>query len=190
MIKASIFTISLSLLLFSFLGIAYAEELLYKPHPNLDYIAVNNDEVPKDHEGFLKIYKQDVVKIAGNASPNDTVKISFDEYEYTAHMNEYGSWFVLFSVQDMEVGSYPVSVQFNDGKKEPLNILVIQEGEAEISDYSQPQKETKTQENGEGAVEDKESKNSNTITLWGFVLAPIFLGIGVLIGMYISKRKD
>lgn len=182
MIKASIFTISLSVLMFSFLGIAYAEDLLYKPHPNLDYIAVNNDEVPKDQEGFLKIYKQDVVKIAGNASPNDTVKISFDEYEYTAHMDEYGNWFVVFSVQDLDVGSYPVSIQFNDGKQEHLNTLVIQDGEImQVSDYSTPQEET------EEVVEEKEDFNMMYVGL--IVLVPVLIGAGALLGMYISKRK-
>jgi hypothetical protein len=185
MIKASIFTISLTLLIFSFLGIAYAEDLLYTPHPNLDYIAVNNDQVSKEQEGFLKIYKQDVVKIAGYASPNDNVKVFFDRYEYTAHMNEYGSWFVLFSVQDMKVGSYPVSVQFNNGKKEALNILVIQEGDMMISDYSPTREDTK--EKVEKAAEEKKELNMIYIVLG--ISTPLLLLTGALIGMYISKRK-
>ncbi len=160
----------------------YAQDLLYTPHPNLDYIAVNNDVVSKDQEGFLKIYKQDTVKIAGTGSPEDTVKISFDEYEYTAHMDEYGNWFVVFSVQDLDVGSYPVSIQFNDGKQEHLNTLVIQDGEImQVSDYSTPQEET------EEIVEEKEDFNMMYVGL--IVLVPVLIGAGALLGMYISKRK-
>jgi hypothetical protein len=160
----------------------YAQDILYTPHPNLDYIAVNNDVVGKDQEGFLKIYKQDTVKIAGIGSPNDTVKISFDEYEYTAHMDEYGNWFVVFSVQDLEKGSYPVSIQFNDGKQEHLNTLVIQGGDTmQVSDYSTPQEDT------EEVVEEKEGFNTMYIPI--AISIPVLLVIGAFSGMYISKRK-
>ncbi len=182
MIKASIFTISLSLLLFSFLGIVQAQDLLYTPHPNLDYVAVNNDVVSKEQEGFLKIHKQDTVKIAGIGSSTDTVKVSFDEYEYEGNIDEYGNWFVLFSVQDMQVGSYPVSVQFNDGKEEHLITLVIQEGDMEVSDYSTPQEDTKE------VVEQEDGFNIMYIGL--IVLVPVLIGVGTLLGIQIQKRSS
>jgi hypothetical protein len=97
-------------------------------------------------------------------------------------MDEYGYWFVVFSVQDLDVGCYPVSIQFNDGKQEHINTLVIQDGEImQVSDYSTPQEET------EEVVEEKEDFNMMYILI--AISIPILITIGAFSGMYISKRK-
>lgn len=160
----------------------YANDLLYTPHPNLDYIAVNNDVVTREQEGFLKIYKQDTVKIAGIGNPDDTVKVTFDEYEYNATVDDTSNWFVLFSVQDMKVGSYPVSIQFNDGKEEHLNTLVIQEGDMKVSDYSTPQQNTQEVE--------EEKNNSNLTYILIAISIPLLLIVGAILGIQIQKRSS
>ncbi|MDX9739330.1 MAG: hypothetical protein RBT33_03150 [Candidatus Dojkabacteria bacterium] len=120
-----------------FLSIAFtniskttAVELENISHPNLDFIAVNNEVIEKKKEAVVSVKVGDAVKIAGIGIPNDAVKITFNSHEYSTTVDENGNWFVLFSVQDIERGSYPVELQFNEkAEGEKLTVLKIEEGD-------------------------------------------------------------
>ncbi|MDX9873194.1 MAG: hypothetical protein RBT41_12380 [Clostridia bacterium] len=126
--------IPLIILSFAFINISKstAVELENISHPNLDFVAVNNDVIEKKKEAVVSVKVGDAVKIAGIGIPNDAVKITFNSHEYSTTVDENGNWFVLFSVQDIEQGSYPVELQFNDDSKaEKLTVLKIEDGDIE-----------------------------------------------------------
>ena len=117
---------------FAFIGISKttAVELENISHPNLDFIAVNNEVIEKQKEAVVSVKIGDAVKIAGMGVPNDAVKITFNSHEYSTTVDENGNWFVLFSVQDIEQGSYPVQLQFNEKTEgEKLTVLKIEKGD-------------------------------------------------------------
>lgn len=122
----------LILLSFAFINIpkTTAVELENTSNPNLDFIAVNNDVIEKNKEAIVNVKIGDAVKIAGTGIPSDAVKITFNSHEYSTTVDENGNWFVLFSVQEIEDGSYPVELQFNDKfEGEKLTILKIEDGD-------------------------------------------------------------
>ena len=116
----------------------YANDLLYTPNPNFNHVAVNNEVIRKEDEGFVKVKYLDAVKIAGSGTPGSTAEVFFGEQSYETIVDEYGNWFVLFSVMNLDIGSYPVEVRFNDlNEKEHFITLVVVEDETVDNSNSQ-----------------------------------------------------
>ena len=116
----------------------YANDLLYTPNPNFNHVAVNNEVIRQEDEGFVKVKYLDAVKIAGSGNPSSSVEVFFDDQSYKTTADEYGNWFVLFSVMDLDIGSYPVKVRFNDlNEKEHFITLVVVEDETVDNSNSQ-----------------------------------------------------
>lgn len=99
----------------------------YTKHTKLDYVAINNVVIEdKEEEGFLKVKDRDAVKIAGFADPNQKIRVSFIDKEYTTVADDNGNWFVLFSVCNIQKGNYPVKISFGDSEdSEDLIELVV-----------------------------------------------------------------
>lgn len=124
----------LLLILFcSFYTTIPAQAISYERHPKLDYVAINNIVIEdREEEGFLKVENQDPVKIAGFADPGQTVKISFENQEYSTIADENGNWFVIFSIQNLKEGNYPLKVCFGDSENNESLIQLAVEGNTKV----------------------------------------------------------
>ncbi|MGI6423633.1 MAG: hypothetical protein ACOX0X_03420 [Candidatus Dojkabacteria bacterium] len=164
----------------------FGEELLYTPHPNFDYVAVNNILASKEEEGFLKIYRDDVIKIAGIGEVGKKIVISLDKEKYETTVDQYGNWFVIFSVQDLDMGSYPVTIEIgNSKKKEHLITLIVEKGDrVEMNNSLNQENEQNSGVVRVGEIE-IDSKTKNILCI---ILLPTLFVIGVVVGIYIGKR--
>lgn len=172
---------SLTILLTIFLGIVspiYSQDLIYKPNPNLDYVAVNNEIREGEEEGFLRVVEGDNVKISGYGNPNTSIHILYEDKSIESSVDTNGNWFALFTVLGLPKGSYPVYLQLgNSGDRESLITLVVTETE-----------ETKVDEKKEENTK-QESTNSYAGYIAMGLLIPIFTAIGWFLGSYSEKSK-
>ncbi len=138
----------IAVILFTNTANIYANDLLYTPNPHFNSVAVNNEVVRKEDEGFVKVKYLDAVKIAGNGNPGSNVEVFFDDQSYQTTVDEYGNWFVLFSIMNLDIGSYPVEVKLNNlNEKEHFITLVVVEDdtlESANTEEQAPEKETKS----------------------------------------------
>lgn len=176
MIKATILTLLLSFLLFFSLESVNAQDLLYTPHPNFNHVAVNNEVISKEDEGFVKVKYLDAVKIVGTGTPGNTVEVYIDQQSYESTVDEYGYWFVLFSVMDLDAGSYPVEAVLNDlNNKEHLITLVVVEDETLGNGDSQEQ------------LPDKEIENSSPSFLVFAISVLLSFALGWIVSFLFNK---
>lgn len=97
----------------------YAQEETYTQHPTLDYIAIDNEVVTSDNN-LVTVDRQDTVKVAGIGEPNSSIKVEFDNQIFDTTVDQYGNWFVLFSVQDLENGNHPVEIQTDSSTEKDI----------------------------------------------------------------------
>jgi len=158
----------------------YSQDLIYKPNPNLDYVAVNNEIREGEEEGFLKVIDGDNVKISGYGNPNTSIYILYENKSIESSVDTNGNWFAIFTVLGLPKGNYPVYLQFgNSGDRQPLITLVVTERE-----------ETKVDDQKKEENIRQESTNSYIGYLVMGLLIPIFTAIGWFLGSYSEKNKD
>lgn len=157
----------------------FAQDLIYKPNPNLDYVAVNNEIREGEEEGFLKVIEGDNVKIAGFGNPNTSIRILFEDKVVETSVDSNGNWFALFTVLGLPKGSYPVYIETgNSGNKEPLITMVVTETELFIDETEDEKEEIK---------ENSSNRYIGYIILG--ILIPIFTAIGWFLGTYSEKNN-
>lgn len=135
----------IAVILFTNTANIYANDLLYTPNPHFNSVAVNNEVVRKEDEGFVKVKYLDAVKIAGNGNPGSNVEVFFDDQSYESTVDEYGNWFVLFSIMNLDIGSYPVEVKLNNlnQREHFITLVVVEDSPIEGSNSQEvvPEKE-------------------------------------------------
>ncbi|PKN02803.1 hypothetical protein CVU76_02135 [Candidatus Dojkabacteria bacterium HGW-Dojkabacteria-1] len=157
----------------------YSQDLIYKPNPNLDYVAVNNEIREGEEEGFLKVIEGDNVKISGFGSPNTSIKILYEDKVVESSVDSNGNWFALFTVLGLPKGSYPVYIETgNSGNKEPLITMVVTETEIFVDETEDEQKNIKGN-----------SSNSYIGYIILGILIPIFTAIGWFLGTYSERNR-
>jgi len=167
----------LSILIFLSLSLSlsnstYAETTLYKPHPSLDYIAINNIQIEIDEYGKILVDKQDTVKIAGRGNPNQNITIYIGNEYLNTKGGSTGNWSVLFSIHTLEEEFYPIYISINGGEKELLFTLGIGKELSQI-------------ENGDEEIDNKEDSNVLIIVLSIFGLITVSV-IGTM--LYLKKK--
>lgn len=157
----------------------YAQDLIYKRNPNLDYVAVNNEIREGEDEGFLKVIEGDNVKIAGFGNPNTSIRILFEDKVVETSVDSNGNWFALFTVLGLPKGSYPVYLETgNSGNKEPLITMVVTDTELLVDE---------TEDEKEDIKENSSNSYIGYIILGIFI--PIFTAIGWFLGTYSERNK-
>lgn len=157
----------------------FAQDLIYKPNPNLDYVAVNNEIREGEEEGFLKVIEGDNVKIAGFGNPNTSIRILFEDKVVETSVDSNGNWFALFTVLGLPKGSYPVYLETgNSGNKEPLITMVVTDTEFLVDETEEDEDDLKGN-----------SSNSYIGYIIVGILIPIFTAIGWFLGTYSEKKQ-
>lgn len=157
----------------------FAQDLIYKPNPNLDYVAVNNEIREGEEEGFLKVIEGDNVKIAGFGNPNTSIRILFEDKVVETSVDSNGNWFALFTVLGLPKGSYPVYLETgNSGNKEPLITMVVTDTEFLVDETEEDEDDLKGN-----------SSNSYIGYIIVGILIPIFTAIGWFLGTYSERNK-
>ncbi len=157
----------------------FAQDLIYKPNPNLDYVAVNNEIREGEEEGFLKVIEGDNVKIAGFGNPNTSIRILFEDKVVETSVDSNGNWFALFTVLGLPKGSYPVYLETgNSGNKEPLITMVVTDTELLVDETEDEKEDIK-----------ENSSNSYIGYIILGILIPIFTAIGWFLGTYSERNK-
>lgn len=174
--RKNIFTylLTLTLLLFS-INTVNAQELSYTKHPNLDYIAINNENVSVE-SGTISVNDQDTVKIAGLGTPEELINIYIEEQTYETRVDASGNWFVLFSIQNLEEKDHTVEIKVGEREKEELITLSVKEVKSA------------TTVGEEDEVTERVDIDIKTAII--VVLVPILLVAGWFLGTYNERRKD
>ncbi len=97
--------------------------------PILDYVAINNEVVDKTQSDKVQVKEGDAIKIAGQAQPGAKITITFGERQLETTVDQYGNWFVLFSVLNLEDGFYDIQAKLE--KSENFSSLETQGGKDE-----------------------------------------------------------
>ncbi len=133
-IKSSFSLIITAFLLILNVNPLLAEEDAFTRHPNLDYVAINNEEAELNEDGDIEVHNQDTVKISGIGNPNDNISIYILDQEYSATVDENGNWFVLFSIQNLEERSHEIKIKVGEKDIEDLFALsVVKDENAKIT---------------------------------------------------------
>lgn len=90
--------------------IEVVEESTEVSEPVLDSVIINS-AIEELEEGTITIQGEDTVKITGTADAGDTVSVFINESAYTAIADEDGNWYVVFTVADLEDGTYEIEAQ-------------------------------------------------------------------------------
>ncbi len=96
-------------------------QLGYEYSPYLDFVAINNNVVQIDGNGILQTEVGDVIKVSGKAQPLSTVNVYFNNITYDASVDEYGNWFVVFSVLNTSTNALPINVDLTTPQGEKLS---------------------------------------------------------------------
>ncbi len=97
----------------------------------LNNILVNNQSVELDEEDKIFVKPDDAVRVSGNASSNTPITVYFADKEKSSTTNAFGSWFVLFSITNMEEGQYILTAKETDSKKESVNLMTFVVGDGQ-----------------------------------------------------------
>jgi protoporphyrinogen oxidase len=98
---------------------------------SFDHVLVNNQEVKLDEEGKISVQKDDAVRVSGNSSPNSSVTVYYADKEKTVTTNEYGYWFILFSITNMEEGQYLLTAKETDSDEESEDLITLVVGDSQ-----------------------------------------------------------
>jgi hypothetical protein len=97
----------------------------------LDRVLVNNALVEISEENKVQVTSDDAVRISGIAEPEAVLSVFVDEKEIKTTTLRNRTWFVLFSITNMEDGEYPVTALLEENEGErivELLTLVVGEG--------------------------------------------------------------
>lgn len=175
-LRKSVFTSIVGLLLFVLnVNCLSAEEISFSKHPNLDYIAVNNEDVQISKEGKIEVKDQDTVKISGIGTPSENISLFVLDQVYSTTVDENGNWFVLFSIQNFEEKEHTIRIKVGEKEVEDLVVFsVVKDENAKIS------------LNDEQKV-DRERIDIKYILV--IVLIPLLLVGGWFLGSYSERKK-
>lgn len=164
-----------------------------KSAPVLDYVAINNEVVDKSQSGRVRVSEGDAVKIAGQAQPGAKITITFGERQLETTVDQYGNWFVLFSVLNLEDGFYDIQAKLD--KSENFSSLSAEEDEEEVTlstislGDALEEIEAKDENNNLFATQTNWLSNIKTKQLIRYLIVVVIL-VGLTIGTVIlSKNK-
>lgn len=106
-----------------------AEELSFTKHPNLDYIAINNEEAKIKENGAIEVNDQDTIKISGIGTPEENISVYVLDQVYSATVDENGNWFVLFSIQNFQEDEHRIKIRVGEKEQEDLVTLSVVKNE-------------------------------------------------------------
>ena len=155
----------------------YGEE--FKIHPLLDYVAINNSIVKVGSNGIVEVVTGDAVKISGRGNILSNVRVTISDKTYETTVDEYGNWYVLFSMLDFPQNLIPVNVDLvnENGERESIALLSLL-----IVDYEE------RVDKDLGESEDKDNSNIR-IYVGAFLLVLLSGGGGWLLGYTMRGKK-
>ena len=163
-----------------------------KSTPVLDYVAINNEVVDKNQSDRVRVSEGDAVKIAGQAQPGAKITIIFGERQLETTVDQYGNWFVLFSVLNLEDGFYDIQAKLD--KSENFSSL-SEEGEEEVTlstislGDGLEEIEAEDENNKLFATQTNWLSNIGTKQLMTYLIVVVVL-VGLIIsGIILSKNK-
>ncbi len=127
----------------------------------LDSIAINNFDALIEGTD-LTVYKDDAVRIEGRSTPGSKIIVSFGNTKIETIADYGGSWFVLFSITNMEEGKYIVNAQASNSNQPTLLVnLIVGQGNRIL----EPTLRSNTEE-----------KNQDILIYIGIALVSLILG--------------
>jgi translation initiation factor IF-1 len=163
--------------------------------PILDYVAINNEVVDKTQSNRVHVTEGDAVKIAGQAQPGAKITIIFGERQLETTVDQYGNWFVLFSVLNLEDGFYNIQAKLeknenfssletqNDTNEQEVTLSTLSLGEdfAEIEPEDENNKLFATQTNWLSKIKTKQ--------LVTYLIVTVII-VGLIIGGVILSKNE
>ena len=177
------------ILVVSFLWVLSISNLTENPifaiEITLSDIIINNQpkEIPKSN--IITVKKDDVVRISGTANPNTVLIASFADFDLEKTVSSDGTWFVLFSITNIQNGEYPFKIKYEDtGEGIILTTLFVTDRDFNTEKYLEITKEI---EIGDDFIASSDSKNN--VLLPTLIFSVLSLGLGVFLGFYLSRLK-
>ena len=101
--------------------------------PTLQSVIIDNSIVEVE-EGIVLVEDEETMKITGTTDPGDTVAVFIGENAYTAIADEDGNWYVVFSISELEDGTYDIDAQSTNGElgSAKINLFTLIKGSQDV----------------------------------------------------------
>ena len=146
---------------------------------SLNHVLVNNGRVELDEQKRVFVARDDAVRVSGTSNPEASITVYFADREKTVSANEFGHWFVLFSITNMEEKQYVLTAKETDSEEESTHLVTLAVGIGE--EISAPELDIRYSK----VTEFFESLPVYTLPL---ILIPLAIGFGWVLGT-VSRKK-